>query len=289
MSVWDTCRAGQLKLLTAFLSVKADIRLQLFYSANNFPSKRSFKIKTIIAVLLNRIGRFLHYPFSPVYSFLFSHRIYKRICELHSKYHFDIIIPTYQQIDNLLAAMIFKKENPNVLISVYALDTFAMNMPLFKDKESYWLKKSLTIVDQMIVMRTRQSEVSHLMSEYGNKIVVSDIPLFSYKQSLINCSKNIGPSDEEIWVYAGATGAPHYKIEDVIRVFLSLPNTKKRTLYFYTNGKKKKKLKKIEQNTGKRIIGHPYVPHDEMMEILKRANVLVSIKYTNQISAKIFE
>lgn len=270
--------------------IEPDFRLKLYYSANNNPKAKYANLKRTIATILNRSHRAFHFRKFPLYSYRFPKRILNYMECLNEKYQFDIIVSTYCSFENALSGMMYKKRHSDVKWCLYALDTFTLSrIPFMKNKNNYWLPKFLDVADIFLYMRSREKElISKEYDKWRYKMKETDIPLYK-PISKTEASCHSGEEKVEHWVYAGALGAPHYLTEDFVEIFSLLKDDIKREMIFYSSGDELNKLKNVEKKTNGKIKGHSYIEHDRLMEVLDSSDVLVSIKYTSQISAKIFE
>lgn len=274
-------------------TVRPDLRVRLYYYAKNYQNSKKAKVCEKIATFLNRTRKLINIHFFPLYSISFPIRIFKSIEKLNQTNNYDLIISTYSSFENALGAMWFKRKNKKIKWILYTLDTFINYRHKFLNKKgnihSYWLPKFLDICDMFIYMESRKDEYEgKYFEKWKNKMVVSDIPLMQDKVRRI-MSDNDKKDGIEKWVYAGSLGSPHYKTEDLLKIFLGLKDNKKRVLYFYSSGKELEELKKVEKQYPEKIVCNYYISHDKLDKIYQEADVLVSIKYSNQISAKIFE
>ena len=271
--------------------ITPDLRTRLFYYSKNFPNGRFSKIAESVAKLFNRAKKFIMLPLFPMYSFYFPLGIYQRIIKMHIKRKYDLIVSVFTPFDSAVAGYWFKKRYPKIKWCLYSLDTFINQRYSFLNKKgntnNYWLPKFLDKCDLFIYMRSRKKEYADsYFDKWRYKIKCSDIPL------MINDPIEMPPAclnEVEQWVYAGSLGPPHYITDDLIEIFMGLKDGKKRELHFYSYGDSCEKLKTIKASAQSKVICHPYIAHDKLMIIYKNADVLVSMKYSDQISAKIFE
>lgn len=151
------------------------------------------KLLIIIAYLINKIQLFFSIPSWPVISRSYSKRIFtvsKRLFEIEP---YDYIIPTYTQIDTLIAAERIKKLHPSVKYIPYLLDSMAggYGPKMFSKKwitkrGLKWEAKLFPISDQIIMMRSSKSfyDERKVSLGYYEKIVFLDIPLFMPKKNV---------------------------------------------------------------------------------------------------------
>lgn len=267
-----------------------DIRNRLYNYVFNFPNSPYAKIFQRIATFMNRLGKLIMLPFYPVYSFGFPLRLKHKIEKLHKNNKYDLIISVYQPFEAALAGYWFKKSHKDIPFCLYTLDTFINQKYSFwarKSNRNKWLYKFLNESDEFIYMRSRVKEYDKPWFEnWRHKMRYSDIPLMTPVNRLTGAEQT---SEKEKWVYAGSLDMPHYKTDDLIEIFLKISEEHDRQLLFYSRGKNADKLKSYENETKGKIRVPGYVSHDELMKIYSEANILVSIKYSDQISAKIFE
>lgn len=269
--------------------ITPDIRNRLYNYAFNFPDSPYAKPFQAIATFMNRLGKLIMLPFSPLYSVGFPLRLKQRIEKLHKAKNYDLIISVYQPFEAALAGYWFKKSHNDIPFCLYTLDTFINQKYSFLAKKSNrnkWLYKFLNEYDVFIYMRSRIKEYDKpWFAKWKKKMIYTDIPLMIP----INNLKGKQISTNIQWVYAGSLDVPHYQTDDLIKIFSIVSKNSNHKLSFYARGAQADKLKLYEKKTEGKIQVPGYVSHDELMEIYSKADVLVSIKYSDQISAKIFE
>lgn len=272
--------------------VETDLRMKLFYWARNFSENKFSKLAQFFGEVLSKTKKLLLWPFNPFYSFSFPYNTMKTMEKIHNEHSIDIIISVYWPFEATLAGLLFKKRHPEVKWCIYALDAFLGSFNLSAEKRMpYWLPKFLNKTDLLIYMKSRAKEFSaSVFSLWQEKLVESDIPLLIDEYGVENEVRDIDKEKKvEMWVYAGTLGLPHYDATETIKYFLGLPNDKKRELHFYSQGKGLEQLRQYEREYVGRIFCHEYIPHKELKKVYQNADVLVSMKNTNHISAKIFE
>ena len=279
------------KSVRVFL-VNPDIRVSLNYYSKNFPGTKLATLTKNIATLLNRTKKIILFKFFPLYSLSFPLRIYFKIKKLNKENGYDIVISTYGSFENALGTYLYKKKFKNIKWVLYTVDSFINDRHKFINKKgntnNFWLPKFLDNCDMFIYMKSRENEYRNdYFDKWKKKMFVSDIPLL--KNTDCNFVFNEYNNVSENWVYAGSLGLPHYKTDDLINIFLKLNDGKERFLNFYSSGKELNKITELGKINNGRIKGYNYVTHNELLKIYSKANILVSIKYSNQISAKIFE
>ena len=269
--------------------ITPDIRNRLYNYAFNFPDSPYAKPFQTIATFMNRLGKLIMLPFTPLYSFGFPLRLKYKIEQLHKTEKYDLIISVFQPFEAALAGYWFKKSHRDTPLCLYTLDTFINQKYSFLTKlpnRNQWLYKFLEKSDFFIYMRSRIKEYDKSwFAKWQNKMICADIPLMIP----INNLKAKQVSTNIQWVYAGSLEVPHYQTDDLIKIFLIISKNSEHQLSFYARGVQADKLKSYEEKTKGKIQVPGYVSHNKLAEIYSEASILVSIKYTDQISAKIFE
>ena len=267
------------------------MRQCLYYYAKNVPNRNKERIAEGAAKLKKKKKKFVMMPFFPMYSFDFPRRIYHQIIRLHNKRNYDLVVSVFSPFDSTVAGYWFKKKYQGVKWCLYSLDTFINQRYNFLNQKgnthNFWLPRFLDKCDMFIYMRSREKEYADsYFDKWRSKMKPADIPLMVKEPNEMNSNHQ---NEVEQWVYAGSLGAPHYITDDLIDIFMGLNDGKKRELHFYSSGDSFEKLKAVNASAQSKVICHPYVAHNELMKVYKNADVLVSIKYSDQISAKIFE
>lgn len=276
--------------------IKPDCRLQLYYYADNFPTQRSSKIARKVASFLSKSKGLALMPIQPFYSIAFPLRICSKIEKLHERYQFDGIVSIYNPFDGALGATIFKKKHPEVPLVIYNVDTMVKAAlkkyfnGIFADFFR-WEKLFLKYCDGYFFMESRKDRYQQTrFLEWKDKLIGVDLPRFSVKKFNRVCEVEdpyVRPAEH--WVYAGSLNAKDYPVADLIDFFLGLPQDKKRFLHFFGRGNQLEKIRQWEKTSNGKVIAHGYTEFEQLKANLFYADVLVSIKYSNQISAKIFE
>lgn len=274
-------------------AVKTDLRLRLFYYASNFPKEKYAPLARSVASFLSKTRKLLLLPWNPLYSLSFPYRILRKMEMLHQQSPFDLVISVYASFENALSGMWFKNRHPECQWCLYTLDTFVNQrqawLPEKYRRAAFWLPKFLDSADLFVYMKSREKEYpEEIYRKWKHKMYPSDIPLMH--DTVSKPSVPHSDSEEETWIYAGSLGLPHYDTADAIRVFLALPDIgKKRVLHIYSRGPEFEMLKKQEAETNGKIRCHDYVDHETLQQLYCQADILFSLKTSDQISAKIFE
>ena len=274
--------------------VKPDLRLRLFYFADAYKNTKKGKRANFFANVLSKVKGALLLPWQPFYSFSFPNRIYKKLCELTTENDYDAIVAILNPIDSCIAANRFKKKNKNIPYVVFSVDTlkkaFLQKYVSTKFADgSFWVKRILKCCDAYFYMQSRREEYAYKKyDKYRDKLVETDLPRFKIK----DCSK-ISPYDfgepAEHWVYAGSIGGVHYNSDGLINIFKKISNNRKRILHMYVRGEEARRIADIAQKENLNIKVHGYVDFATLERVMASADVIVSLKTSDQVSAKIFE
>lgn len=274
--------------------IEPDLRTKLFYYADTYKNTQKGKIVYWIANLLSKVKGTILLPWQPFFSFLFPQRIYKKICLLQKQNNYDAIIAIMKPLDTNLAACRFKSEYRDLPYIVYCVDTLKK---AFIEKYIgkgfadgfMWEKKILKHCDAFFYMQSRRDDYSlPRYDSYRDKLIEADMPRFNVKD-LSKIQKYDFEEEGEHWVYAGSIGGVHYNPEKLIEIFKQISNNPKRILHLYTRGTASDRIAARAKKEGINIRVHGYVDLATLERIMATADVIVSLKTSNQISAKIFE
>ncbi len=274
--------------------VKPDLRLRLFYFSDAHKATKKGQRALFFANILSKVKGMLLLPWQPFYSFSFPNRICKKIKQLNIENNYDAIIAILNPLDSCIAMNKFKKKNKGVPYIVFSVDTLKKSIlqkyfsKNFADG-SFWVKRILKYSDAYFYMHSRREEYScRKYDKYRCKLVETDLPRLKFK----DCS-NIVPyefgEDAEHWVYAGSIGGIHYNSDGLIKVFKRISTNHRRILHLYVRGEEARKIADIANREKLSIKIHDYVDFATLERIMASADIIVSLKTSDQISAKIFE
>lgn len=278
----------------AVFYVKPDWRLRSYYYADFFQNTRKGRLRRFFANIISKSRGLILFPWQPFWSFSFPRRIYRKIEELHSNNHYDGIVAILKPLDCNIAVCHFKKKHPQIPYIVYCVDTMEKTIlrPIFGGLYSdgfFWEKRLLSYSDAYFYMQPRiKTYEKKKFDPYRRKLVVADLPRFMAKD-ISSVSVFDFSHDGENWVYAGSLGPPHYAADNVLEVFEIISTNKKRTLHLFARGEDADRLAKIARERKISVVVHGYVNTDTLLSVMSSADVIVSIKTSCQISAKIFE
>lgn len=274
--------------------VRPDVRLRLFYYADTNRNTRKGKIAYLVANALSKIKGLLLLPWQPFYSFSFPNRIYRKMCELHTQNHYDGIVAILNPLDSNIAACKFKSKNPDIPYVVFCVDTlrktFVEQRLGKKIADGFiWEKRILQNCDAYFYMRARSKDyIPERYDPYRKKLKESDMPRFKIKDIAKIQRYDFGEEGEH-WVYAGSIGGPHYNPNAMLEIFKLISKDTMRVLHLYTRGSEAERIAKMAKVENLNVRVHGYVDANTLESIMAAADVIVSLKTSDQISAKIFE
>lgn len=274
--------------------VKTDERLRLFYYADTYRNTKKGKLANIAANTLSKVKGAILLPWQPFYSFSFPHRIYKKMCELQEKNCYDGVIAILNPLDSNIAACKFKAKYPDVPYVVFCVDTLRKTFVEQHISKTFadafiWEKKILQNCDAYFYMHSRKEDYElPRYDPYRSKLRESDLPRFKVKDNDKIPQYDFG-EDGEHWVYAGSIGGPHYNPNQLLEIFKKIENSPKRVLHLYTRGSETERIAAMAKEENLNVRVHGYVDAATLESIMATADVIVSLKTSDQISAKIFE
>ena len=274
--------------------VKPDERLRLFYYADTDRNTPKGKTAHILANILSKVKGTILLPWQPFYSFSFPRRIYKKMCELQEKNCYDGVIAILNPFDSNIAACKFKAKYPDVPYVVFCVDTLRKTFVDQHISKTFadafiWEKKILQNCDAYFYMHSRKGDYElSRYDPYRSKLRESDMPRFKVRDIDKIPRYDFG-EDGEHWVYAGSIGGPHYNPNQLLEIFKKIENSPKRVLHLYTRGAEADRIAVMANKEKLNVRVHGYVDAATLESIMATADVIVSLKTSGQISAKIFE
>lgn len=270
-----------------YYPMKPNFRLNCFLKAEEYKGTLRGKINHFFGKLSSIVKKALFYKYLPLVNLSFPRRIKRKVLELINTNKYYGVISALKPMDtNYAISKLVDKKLINCPWIIYCLDTLVD--PTNKKAVSYWYDYFVSRCTKFFYMESRKQEVYQYTSKpHQDKLVEADIPLLIEPNK--ECSCSLLEKDIEHWSYFGALGNKHYKTDDLLNMFFSLPNDKKRILHFFSRGRNVDKKYLDMNNEYKVVIEHGYVDKDKMEEYMNSSDILVSLKYSDQISAKIFE
>lgn len=245
-----------------------------------------------LAIALNRIEKMFLIPWHPLYSLRLIGRIKRVLFKLTQDNQYDMIVTILNPFEYSIAACRNIKFFPNTKVVVYAVDTLR-NRNINGNKAFasgyFWEKRIMKLCTRYFYMKSRRGELSlPRYNQFREKFVEVDLPRLKIKKSQKFIKYEFGTEGEN-WVYAGSLGGFHYNPIDMIDIFSRISSNSKINLHMYVRGGESNYIKKISQERKLSIYVHDYVDQGTLQRIMLSADILVTLKTSNQISAKIFE
>lgn len=234
-------------------------------------------------------------PFWPLDFSGRSGRLYRKAKSLHKKYMFDRVICVHKPLHSLIVGSRLKEEYPEIKYVPYFLDSLSGGFKerLYSDRANLKRKikcedKYLKNADIVIAMESsrRHHEQNSSGKDYYKKIVYLDIPLMM-KLELYNVSTQ---SDRINIVFGGLLNYPYRNILYLIEIIKNI-HRKDIMITFIGKTNRVDIFKKAIEELGNQIQYIDYMPHDEYIPFLKKADFLLNMGVTtpSAISGKIFE
>lgn len=278
-------------------TVKPDLRLRLFMLSEDYKGKALGKFYFLLAKFFSYIKKILFLPLLPLNNFAFSKRFYKLISNLTNNKDYYGVVSILNPFEGNYALAKLKKQNKlKVPWVVFCVDTLVQikgrvkNNPTKKNyRPPFWYKFFLSYCDGYLFMESRANEYKHNdLAKWDDKLYSADLPMLVTDSKKSNF-KTVDLDDRvENFGYFGTIGGEHYPYKDLFDFFYSLPNDKKRTLHLFTRGASFCKEDFERSNEYKKIMIHGYVDSETLKSYIEKMDYLVSLKYSNNISAKIF-
>ena len=274
--------------------VRPDKRLRLYYYADTYRSTYKGKCAKFLANLLSKTKGLILLPWQPFYSFSFPRRIYKSMNQLNEKKKYDAILAILNPLDSNIAACKFKSRNPNIPYIVFCVDTLRKTFIEQHISKNFadafiWEKKILKHCDAYFYMESRRDD--YQLTRYNpfrEKLHEADMPRLHIKD-LSSLPKYDFSENAEHWVYAGSIGGPHYKADDMLNIFNEISENPKRVLHLFVRGNEADRIESLAKKNNWSVVVHGYVDFATLESVMATADVIVSLKTSDQISAKIFE
>ena len=188
------------------------------------------KIRSFLAVVINKIKLFISIPTWPLISPLYSNRLFKAAFTICKNNKIDCIIPIYTQIDTLIAARRIKRKFPYIKYIPYFLDSFSGGYgPKNFSKEwtikrgIKWEDKLLPEADKIVMMKSCEEHYKKYSANksYYNKILFLDLSLFIPR--IVNNDSNFFNNDKINLLYIGTIPVHIRNPEYFLKLFCELP------------------------------------------------------------------
>lgn len=269
------------KLFTWAMHHEGDIKAKLIYNMQR---------------LLMRVKQVVFIPIFPFYEPLVAKRYAKKAVELAKKHMFDMVIAEHNGLDTLYAGWKTKQNVDNCLFVPIFWDSLSGGFPpkylpikYVNSRKKKLEYKILHDADKAIAMLSHKEHLEKIWgeTELYSKIEFLDIPYLTIRDVAPVSKKYFDLEDINI-VFAGNMGMrdPSFFFE---LVSASVKNNIK--VSFYTRKVYHKKIIDAALKYNVRVEVFDYVPHEELIGILKEADVLLNfgVDNPNAVSGKIFD
>ena len=137
------------------------------------------KIRSFLAVAINKIKLFISIPTWPLISPLYSNRLFKAAFALCKSNKIDCIIPVYTQIDTLIAARRIKRKFPYIKYIPYFLDSFSggYGPKNFSKANKYYYNKILFLDLPLFIPRIVNNDSNFFNNDKINLLYIGTIPV----------------------------------------------------------------------------------------------------------------
>ncbi|WP_216662556.1 hypothetical protein [Adlercreutzia sp. ZJ473] len=275
--------------------VRPDERLKLFYFASDLPGDRKAKVAMAAFRFLNFASRLSNWMRYPLASKALSQRVANLAICLHHVKPYDCIVATCCPVECIEAAVRVRACLPGIPLFAYCVDYIpnTLRRHISKEKQAsaseYWVDRIGRNFDHVIGMAFEEGWYrSSYAAAPRAQVLISDLPLLS-KAPAATDSVTTASGD---WVYAGSLSREHYNPIPAMETFFWLSAhgiIGSATFHIVGRGDLARLCKEWEARTGGAIQFHDYMAHSELEKMYENASVLVSMKCSDQISAKVFE
>lgn len=277
--------------------IKPDLRLRLTTRFERGKGAVWDRLFGLAGGALSKTGKLVHGDRFPLASPRLARRICNEALRLHAAHPYDLVIVMYWPAECVHAALLMKEQCEDLRYVLFENDAFPpvsiRHLPAHTAQRACrtWATDVYDGFDSVLVLPGNKDWFSRPdVRARMSKVKVVGPPML-VTQSVSEPSEGwkspFDPSVEN-WVYSGALDDINYDAEGMVETFLGLPDDKERRLYVIT-GSRPACCERAQMATGGRVQLRGYLPHDELAQVLSRADVLVSTKRSDRMSGKIFE
>lgn len=240
--------------------------------------------------------------FWPLRSVFMPFRYVRLAKKVFKNERIDAIVGTYFHIEEVLAALLLKKHNPQARMITYTLDAMTGRIsPVFLKRPSLtrksierWEKLVYAKSDKICVMESHRAhyESGNYSQEILDKIRYVDVPLLTLNNSN-NISEDMFSKEhgegQKIIVYTGCSSQKNGSASYLIHLLKGIENTQ---LHLY--GSVDEEIMSAIHESGlenKRVFFHGRVTHEDVEKLQQSADYLATFGSLNpcMVSGKIFE
>lgn len=182
-----------------------------------------------IAVLAERAKVVLCYHTWPLKDYGLSRRLTKEALKLAREECIDMVIPSYNTVDALIAADAVKRENPRIQYIPYMLDAFyggqtprLMSEKQKRKKAFAWENRLFSRADGIVMMKPAQEVYRQdgLQPAYLEKTVFLDLPMLNVGNLPVTNRKK---EKETVFLFAGSMPRNIRDPQHLLDLFRSVP------------------------------------------------------------------
>ena len=260
-------------------------------------SKKFESNKSMVEKLIYKMTSLLRHifliPFYPNVSPLRSRRVYRLSKKIVEEYGIDTIIATYRPYESIYAALKLKKKYGDALKVIdYHLDvlTDSNTSSSFARKFQYArackvVEKERAILDKLILPESIRSRVENI-----SNIKFTDFPVYVPNQIEESCDFQFDSNAYNI-AYVGTLNVENRNPRYVVSFLNKINEKSEQPFVLHIWGNVSKEILDYLKNS-KYIKYHGLVEHQYVMNLLKRADLLLNITNKNTINmlpSKIFQ
>jgi len=254
---------------------------------------KEIKIYKVGEQFFKGIGRLQSLIMYPNNLFWFSSRALEQLNMIHKQNPIDVIFSVNSPFSAHLAAMTFKKKNPDIRWVSYTVDPYSSGIGI----RPFWL--SLKRAEQKEILCLQKADINFLSEElfenrrgFTQSIHAKALPYmltFHTREVQRLSVKHFEPEYTNL-VYAGSFYRDIRNPQKMLEVVYQLRATDIR-LHIYSGGGCLDIIRNFSERPGSNIFLHSTVKHEELLQIYDEADGLVTIGNSNmQYSpSKIFE
>lgn len=281
--------------------VAPDYRLRMQMYAEAHEGSCAGRIARLVAGIVSKTLKIIHLNRFPLASASLAVRMSRAAEKLNDADSYDLVIASYWPAECAQAVVLMKKANPKLPCALFEMDHYP---PIAIERFPEWIQERLlenwvngvySFFDAILRLPGNEDWFSRPdVNALSNKIRTIGIPLLASEENgddsfHLDFDSNTGGD----WVYTGSLDSGLYNPVPVIEAFLHLVGGSDRRLVFIGSSNADDSMRRYcaecEKMTSGAVTLQSYMPHDELVEVMRRAEVLVSIKSANRISGKIFE
>lgn len=206
----------------------------------------------------------------------------------------DVLIPTCNPVEAVLASIDFKQKRKNVLVCPYLFDKFATNNSYYRFNKKIKLSNNLSLEYKFLlnsdIIFSYSSWINYINENYPyfkDKLHYIEHPLY-----IINKDISLKYESKDITIiYAGILNDkvrnPTYSLSVLYKVIRNNPSI---TLKLYNKGNCDRIISRYE-NLFKKKINYSFLPYDQIRDIIDKANYLLVIGNNDisQLQSKVYE